>query len=158
MFLGLQKAPITYTVHRISILLSVVFGLIKYLRNNYFRFRHAHVQVVLPEGCTDIKVNVPYETAQTWTRRFTFLDTNFNGGRPVLTIRSKNVVEEHEKQIVISYSFSRPRMLVEPGLLVATYFCFFLFCSFIVRVRSDKKDKKKNEKSVEKVSTTKKTE
>lgn len=113
-----------------------------------------YVQVVLPEGCTDIKVNVPYETAQTWTRRFTFLDTNFNGGRPVLTIRSKNVVEEHEKQIVISYSFNKPRMLVEPGLLVATYFCFFLFCSFIVRVRGDKKDKKKNEKVVDKAAAT----
>jgi Ribophorin I len=87
-------------------------------------------------------VNVPYETVQTWTRRFTFLDTNFNGGRPVLTIRSKNVVEEHEKHVVISYSFNKPRMLVEPGLLVMTYFCFFLLCSLIVRLGGEKKQKK----------------
>ena len=112
--------------------------------------------MVLPEGCTDIKVNVPYETVQTWTRRYTFLDTNFNGGRPVLTIKSKNVVEEHEKQIVISYSFDKPRMLVEPGLLVLTYFCFFLICSLIVRLSGDKKDKKKKvEKSAEKIAAKK---
>lgn len=115
-----------------------------------------YYQVVLPEGCTDIKVNVPYETVQTWTRRYTFLDTNFNGGRPVLTIKSKNVVEEHEKQIVISYSFDKPRMLVEPGLLVLTYFCFFLICSLIVRLSGDKKDKKKKvEKAVDKIAAKK---
>ena len=112
------------------------------------------IKVVLPEGCTNIKVNVPYETSQTWTRRYTFLDTNFNGGRPVLTLKSKNIVEEHEKQIIISYSFDKPRMLVEPGLLILTYFCFFLFCSFIVRVSGDKK--KKNTKNVEKASDIKK--
>lgn len=115
-----------------------------------------YYQVVLPEGCTDIKVNVPYETVQTWTRRYTFLDTNFNGGRPVLTIKSKNVVEEHEKQIVISYSFDKPRMLVEPGLLVLTYFCFFLICSLIVRLSGDKTDKKKKvEKAVDKIAAKK---
>ena len=99
-------------------------------------------------------MNVPYETSQTWTRRYTFLDTNFNGGRPVLTLKSKNIVEEHEKQIIISYSFDKPRMLVEPGLLILTYFCFFLFCSFIVRVSGDKK--KKNTKNIEKASDIKK--
>ena len=94
-----------------------------------------------------MKVNVPYETSQTWTRRFTFLDTIFNGGRPVLTLKSKNIVEEHEKQVVISYSFNKPRMLVEPGLLVMTYFCFFLFCSLIVRVSTDKNKKKSDKKA-----------
>lgn len=97
------------------------------------------IKVVLPEGCTDIKIEVPYEVEQSWTRRYTFLDTNFNGGRPVLTLRAKNIVEEHEKQVIVSYNFNRPRMLVEPSLLVATYFCFFLLCSLIVRVSGQKR-------------------
>ena len=113
------------------------------------------IKVVLPEGCTDIKVNVPYETSQAWTRRYTFLDTNFNGGRPVLTLKSKNIVEEHEKQIIISYKFNKPRMLVEPALLIATYFCFFLFCSFITRVNNGKKNKKSDETVAEKSSVKK---
>jgi oligosaccharyltransferase complex subunit alpha (ribophorin I) len=98
------------------------------------------IKVVLPEGCTDIKVDVPYEVEQSWTRRYTFLDTNFNGGRPVLTLRAKNVVEEHEKQVIVSYSFNKPRMLIEPSLLIVTFFCFFLLCSLIRRIGGGKKN------------------
>ena len=56
------------------------------------------IKVVLPEGCTDIDVDVPYEVQEERTRRFTYLDSEMNGGRPVIILRAKNVVEEHEKQ------------------------------------------------------------
>jgi hypothetical protein len=31
--------------------------------------------------------------------RFTYLDTNLNGGRPVLTLKGKNAVPEHDEQV-----------------------------------------------------------
>ena len=61
-----------------------------------------------------------------------------NGGRPVLKVKAKNLVPLHNKQIVISYSFSRARLLVEPLLLVGTIFVLFAFCSIISRLDADK--------------------
>ena len=94
------------------------------------------IKVVLPEGCTDIKVDVPYDVETKWTRRFTYLDSTFNGGRPVLSIRAKNLVEEHDKKIIISYTFDRSRMLFEPLLLCGVFFAFFVGCSLLSRVSS----------------------
>ena len=94
------------------------------------------IKVVLPEGCTDIKVDVPYDVETKWTRRFTYLDSTFNGGRPVLSIRAKNLVEEHDKKIIISYTFDRSRMLFEPLLLCSVFFAFFVGCSLLSRVSS----------------------
>jgi len=91
------------------------------------------IKVVLPEGCTDIKVNVPYEVEQSRTKRFTYLDSDLNGGRPVLIIKAKILVEEHDKQITVSYNFVKNRMAVEPLMLVATFFAFFLVVTFLGR-------------------------
>ena len=97
------------------------------------------IKVVLPEGATDIKVDVPYPVEQSWTRRFTYLDSQFNGGRPVLTLKAKNIVEEHDKQVVISYSFQRARMVVEPMLLVGSFFAMFVVASILARIQDQKK-------------------
>lgn len=61
-----------------------------------------------------------------------------NGGRPVLKVKAKNLVPLHNKQIVISYSFSRARMLVEPMLIVGTIFALFAFFSIVSRLDADK--------------------
>lgn len=65
------------------------------------------IKVVLPEGCRDVKVDVPYPVETAWTTRFTYLDSVLNGGRPVLTLRTGNVVEEHDKKITIRSERSR---------------------------------------------------
>ena len=82
---------------------------------------------------------------QSWTKRFTYLDSDINGGRPVLTLKTKNLVEEHaDKQVKISYSFARSRMLVEPILLVVTFFFLFIVASVVSRMgslSSSKRDK-----------------
>jgi oligosaccharyltransferase complex subunit alpha (ribophorin I) len=101
------------------------------------------IKVVLPEGCSDIKVNVPYAVEQSRTTRFTYLDSKFNGGRPVVIIKAKNIVPEHDGQMMISYTFNRSRMMVEPLMLVCSFFCFFLFCSVLARMGSDGKGKAK---------------
>jgi len=92
------------------------------------------LKVILPEGCEDIQVNVPYPVDQTSARRFTYLDSEMNGGRPVIILHAKNLVEEHDQQVHISYTFSKPRMFVEPFMLVFAFLAFFLMCSLLSRM------------------------
>jgi oligosaccharyltransferase complex subunit alpha (ribophorin I) len=90
------------------------------------------IKVILPEGSTDIEASIPYPILdRTDGKRFTYFDSQLNGGRNVITIRAQNIVEEHDEQIVISYSFNKTRMLVEPGMVVAFFFCLFVCFSFI---------------------------
>jgi len=91
------------------------------------------VKLVLPEGCSDIKVELPSSTTSSWTRRYTYLDSKLNGGRPVLILRGKNLVAELDSVVLVSYSFGASRILVEPCMLCATFFAFFCICSFIAR-------------------------
>ena len=102
------------------------------------------IKVVLPEGSKDIIVDVPYTVEQDRTTRYTYLDSKFNGGRPVITLKAKNIVEEHDKQVTITYSFSKSRMIVEPLMLILTFFAFFVICSIVTRIdtSSSKKEKK----------------
>lgn len=95
------------------------------------------VKLVLPEGCSDITVDLPYETTDMqWTTRYTYLDSALNGGRPVLILRGSNLVEELDSEVTVTYSFGKSRIFVEPFMLVGSFFCFFLFCSLISRISS----------------------
>ena len=103
------------------------------------------LKVVLPEGCEDITVDAPYVVEQSRTKRYTYLDSEFNGGRPVLVLRGKNLVPEHDKQVRISYTFVQKRMVVEPMMLVATFFAFFLVSSVLARTGAAVKGLKKQQ-------------
>jgi oligosaccharyltransferase complex subunit alpha (ribophorin I) len=92
------------------------------------------LKVILPEGCEDVKVDAPYEVEQSHTRRFTYLDSELNGGRPVVVLRAKNLVPEHDKPVHITYTFAQKRMVVEPLMLVGTFFA--LFCVSILVSRT----------------------
>ena len=70
--------------------------------------------------------------------RFTYLDSKMNGGRPVLTLKASKVVPDHDEQIVITYSFDKPRMVVEPLMLIGSFLAFFLVCSLLVRIDTAK--------------------
>jgi oligosaccharyltransferase complex subunit alpha (ribophorin I) len=54
-----------------------------------------------------------------------------NGGRPVVILRAKNLVEDHDAKVTVSYKFNKTRMLVEPLMLVAAYLAFFLLCTLL---------------------------
>jgi oligosaccharyltransferase complex subunit alpha (ribophorin I) len=104
------------------------------------------VKLILPEGCTDIQVDLPqgsYE--QLWTRRFTYLDSVLNGGRPVLTIRAKNLVEELDSIVTVSYNFDHWRLLVEPFMLCFSFFAFFLLASLIKSLTSGNGEKEETQ-------------
>jgi hypothetical protein len=56
-----------------------------------------------------------------------------NGGRKVISLKAKNVVEEHDEKIVITYDFQQNRMFIEPFMLVAAFFALFVSCSILSR-------------------------
>jgi len=92
------------------------------------------VKVILPEGAADIKVDVPYVIAEhSRTTRFTYLDSKLGGGRPVLILKAKNLVPEHDKQVTISYRFSKQRLFIEPSMLVIAFFVLFVITSLLNR-------------------------
>lgn len=94
------------------------------------------MKVILPEGCTDIEVHSPYPAEESRAVRYTYLDSTLNGGRPVIILRARNLVEEHSKKVEISYRFPKTRMLVEPAMLIASVMLFFILCSAIARTTS----------------------
>lgn len=97
------------------------------------------VKLVLPEGCSDVQVTLPANSAVTnseWTRRYTYLDSKLNGGRPVLILSGKNIVAEVDSEVVVTYSFEANRILVEPITLCLSFFAMFCVFSFIARTSS----------------------
>jgi capsule polysaccharide export protein KpsE/RkpR len=56
-----------------------------------------------------------------------------NGGRPVIILKTKNLVKEHDQKVLISYSFSKKKMIVEPLMLIFTYFVLFVLYSLFAR-------------------------
>ena len=95
------------------------------------------LKIVLPEGSSNIDVQVPYQHDRSDTIRYTYFDSKWNGGRPVIIIRAGNLVEEHNKQVIVSYSFSKVRMLVEPFMLIGCFFCFFVGCTILSHINQN---------------------
>lgn len=96
------------------------------------------VKVVLPEGSTDLRVDHPlgdYHVEESTSRRFTYLDSSFGGGRPVLILHMKNVVDEHRQPVSVSYRVSGFGLGLEPLMLVASFLAFFALVIVLVRVR-----------------------
>ncbi len=97
------------------------------------------VQVVLPEGCTDIQVDLPFPVEQSFGKKFSYLDTS---GRPVLVLRMQNVTPDHNVPLAVSYRFSSLYQLQEPLLLVLAFFGFFCLVLVYTRLEFDLSPKK----------------
>ncbi|TMW60421.1 hypothetical protein Poli38472_000463 [Pythium oligandrum] len=92
------------------------------------------VKVILPEGSTNVQVNLPFEVdAQTETSRQTYLDTPLFG-RPVLVIHKKNVIAQHNVPFEVTFDFAQSFMLHEPLLLVGGFLAFFVVCMVLFRL------------------------
>ncbi|KAM3958976.1 dolichyl-diphosphooligosaccharide--protein glycosyltransferase subunit 1-like [Aphomia sociella] len=90
-------------------------------------------KIILPEGSTNIKLNVPYQVSRLPdSLHYTYLDTK---GRPVITFTKSNVVENHIQDFQLRYTFPRLLMLQEPLLVVG--FLYTLFLCVIIYVRLD---------------------
>jgi len=86
------------------------------------------LKVVLPEGASDISVSVPFEVETSYDRTVTYLDVA-SVGRPVVVIKKNNLVNDHNQNFQVKYSFSKTAMLFEPMLLIGAFF-FFLCDSY----------------------------
>ncbi|KAK7603939.1 hypothetical protein V9T40_004212 [Parthenolecanium corni] len=95
--------------------------------------KEAIIKIVLPEGSHSIDLSLPYEaTRLPDSLHYTYLDTI---GRPVITIRKTNLVEDHIEPFELRYVFPKMFMLLEP-LLIIGFLCI-LFLTVIVYVRLD---------------------
>ena len=103
------------------------------------------MEVVLPEGAKNIKVDVPFPVDSiTEAKHYSYLDTT---GRPKIVIRARNVVPDNQVDIQIGYDFSSLNLLQEPVILIVAMAAVFLFS--IGLLRSDftiKKDEKEEQK------------
>jgi len=89
-------------------------------------------KVILPEGCKNIKLIAPYAVDRmTDTLHYTYLDIT---GRPVITFRKTNLVENHINDFNVKYQFSRIMMLQEPLLVVVFLYLFFLLVIIWMRL------------------------
>lgn len=89
-------------------------------------------KIILPEGSKNIKLIAPYTVErQPDTLHYTYLDIT---GRPVITFRKTNLVENHINDFNVKYQFSRIMMLQEPLLVVVFLYLFFLFVIIWMRL------------------------
>ena len=92
----------------------------------------ALVNVILPEGSTNIKLNLPYPvTRESDQVMKTYLDTV---GRTVIVLRKNNLVEEHIQNLEIHFTFNKIYMLQEPFLLISGLFCLCLLVIAYMRL------------------------
>lgn len=89
-------------------------------------------KIILPEGAHDIHLSTPYPVERLPdSLHFTYLDVK---GRPVVTIRKTNLVENHIQDFELSYVFPRILMLQEPLLVVIAFYLLFLLVVIYVRL------------------------
>jgi oligosaccharyltransferase complex subunit alpha (ribophorin I) len=89
------------------------------------------IRVILPEGSKNARFELPFGIDKEETAlHHTYLDT---AGRPVLILHKKNVVAEHNRHFQVTYNFSTTSMLLEPFILVVTYFVVFLLAMIYAR-------------------------
>ncbi|KAG1698139.1 Dolichyl-diphosphooligosaccharide--protein glycosyltransferase subunit 1 [Nymphon striatum] len=92
----------------------------------------ATVKIILPEGCADIKLNIPYPVKRDNNGlHYTYLDTT---GRPLLTAHKSNLVENHIQDFQLNYTFERVLMFQEPLLVVVALYLFFICIIIFVRM------------------------
>ncbi|KAH8282486.1 hypothetical protein KR054_007884, partial [Drosophila jambulina] len=93
----------------------------------------ATVKIILPEGCSDIKLSSPYSVSRLPNELVhTYLDTT---GRPVISFTKSNLVESHISDFTLYYSFSKISLLQEP--LLVSGFIYIIFVITIVFLRLD---------------------
>lgn len=91
------------------------------------------LRVILPEGSAVTEKKLPFPAQEEpLGSRLTYLDTS---GRPVLTFKSHNLINEHNLPFEIRYSFPSTLIFKEPLLLIGAYFAFFF--AAIVYFRAD---------------------
>lgn len=89
------------------------------------------VRVIIPEGASNIKVHLPFEVDEE-SREITktYLDI---AGRPVVVLRKRNVIRDHDQYFTVTYDFPESAILQEPLMVMGGLFAFCLFVMVYVR-------------------------
>ncbi|KAI9139239.1 Ribophorin I-domain-containing protein [Paraphysoderma sedebokerense] len=88
-------------------------------------------RVVLPEGATNVQVRAPFEVdSVSHGRYYYYLDTT---GRPSVTIRKVNVIDDHNKDIQIFYQYSSIKAFQKPVAVITFFLITFLLSMAYVR-------------------------
>lgn len=89
-------------------------------------------KIILPEGAHDIYLFTPYSVERLAdSLHYTYLDTK---GRTVITMRKKNLVENHIQDFKLQYKFPPLLMLLEPFLIIVAFYLLFLLVIIYVRL------------------------
>lgn len=100
--------------------------------------RNFSLSIVLPEGATDIKVNVPYDLETSTSSTYSYID--LRGGRPTLTLTGQNIVPKaHPSDVTVLYRLETSDLYFKPLVLVAYAFCIFI--ALMVYFRAQNKQK-----------------
>merc|ERR1719336_3330218 len=106
---------------------------------------YVKTSVALPEGAYDVKVNLPFDVDELdYTVRYTYLDSQLFGGRPVVYFLKSNVVREHFEEFSITYRYSPLRIYYKVIMLIVGFFTFFMTFSFFGRLDISLKDNSQN--------------
>jgi len=91
------------------------------------------VRVILPEGAKEIEVFTPFpvDSITTDQLHFTYLDIS---GRPVVVIKTQNIITDHNRNFQVVYQFGVLSMFQEPMILVVAILTFLLFVMGYVRL------------------------
>jgi len=92
----------------------------------------AEVRIIFPEGSSKIKLTgTPYVVESSNSTHFTYLDFF---GRPVLILKKRNLVNEHNQYFQASYSFTSISLLLEPFLLIGGIASILIFLIAVRRL------------------------
>jgi len=97
-------------------------------------YEDAEILFILPEGTKNAEVTAPFTSDTNSTgRHYTYLDTS---GRQTLRLSKRNVLAEGvNRNIQVTYHFSRSSLFQEPILLISTWFAFFVLIMGVSRFR-----------------------
>ncbi|RKP12063.1 Ribophorin I [Piptocephalis cylindrospora] len=92
----------------------------------------AEVRIVLPEGASNIRINVPFHGVDVQRdSHSTYLDST---GRPTIWLRATHVVEDHAQTLEVLYDFPETQLLQKPLVVAMAIFSLFLGCTVLSRV------------------------
>lgn len=90
------------------------------------------MRVVLPEGATNIKTNLPFEVDEEYnTKHFGYLDVF---GKPTIVFKKRLVSDFHYKEFHITYNFDNTDILIEPVLIFSAFLLFFMSLIIFKRI------------------------
>ncbi|KAG0094087.1 proteasome regulatory particle base subunit [Podila epicladia] len=129
--------PLDGFVHRVLdtekyIMKMYLFDLIKESSYDY-----VEVRVVLPEGSKNVNAQLPFSVDSIeYSISKTYMDS---AGRSTVTIKAKNLVEDHVQELLVEYKYPESAYLIKPlaaaSLLMGVFFVSMVFSRLNLQIQ-----------------------